>query len=243
VFGPQYLNGDPLWFPERGLNSLSILSYLSVAEHVTGDPKYGEAFDTLVKKHGYAQNIMYPKMQNGPGSGNQSDDEMAFMDYYGLIKYARDPVVRDMASFSFNSYWLLEQPELNPFFNFAYAGVCLNAAFKGPFMTFNLAPRGAWLEQSIDTLMRIPLDRCDWLQTNSHRKDIVPLPDFVREEGSMGLGCRRNGLVLPVDERHFNHWNCDPWELNQGGNGSALSDGTVFLLPYYMGLYHGFIAE
>jgi len=46
---------------------------------------------------------------------------------------------------------------------------------------------------------------------------------------------------LPVDERHFNHWNTDPFRLDQGGSGRYLSDGAVFLLPYYMGLYHGFI--
>jgi hypothetical protein len=47
--------------------------------------------------------------------------------------------------------------------------------------------------------------------------------------------------VLPVEERHFNHWNTDPYELNYGGNGQGLASGNVFLLPYYMGLYHGFI--
>jgi len=50
-----------------------------------------------------------------------------------------------------------------------------------------------------------------------------------------------NGKVLPVENRHFNHWNTDPWQLDYGGNGHELAAGTVFLLPYYMGLYHGFI--
>jgi hypothetical protein len=52
-----------------------------------------------------------------------------------------------------------------------------------------------------------------------------------------------NGKVLPVENRHFNHWNTDPWELDYGGNGGELAAGTVFLLPYYMGLYHGFIQK
>ena len=34
VYGPQYLNHEPLWWQERGLKSLSMLSYLAVAEHV-----------------------------------------------------------------------------------------------------------------------------------------------------------------------------------------------------------------
>ena len=80
--------------------------------------------------------------------------------------------------------------------------------------------------------------------TNSHRLDIVPLrretsePDSRRREGS---GYRVNGKVIQVDERFFNHWNHNPFNLDTGGNGHVLADGAVFLLPYYMGLYHGFI--
>jgi hypothetical protein len=57
------------------------------------------------------------------------------------------------------------------------------------------------------------------------------------------LGHRVNGKVLPVENRHFNHWNTNPWKLDYGGRGQQLASGTVFLLPYYMGLYHGFIQE
>jgi hypothetical protein len=56
-------------------------------------------------------------------------------------------------------------------------------------------------------------------------------------------GCRRSGKVLPIDERHVDHWNHDPWRLDQGGDGRQLADGASFLLPYYLGLYHGFIVE
>jgi hypothetical protein len=51
--------------------------------------------------------------------------------------------------------------------------------------------------------------------------------------------------VIPVDERYFEFWNLNPYSLNSGGDekgeGHGLGDGAVFLLPYYMGLYHGFI--
>ena len=244
VYGPGALNSDPAWFPERGLNSLSMLSYLATAGHVTGDAKYHDVADKLVREHGYAMNIMFPKLQYGPGSMNQSDDEMAFMGYYNLVKYARDPLVRAMASFSFHSYWTLEEPELNPLFNFMYAGASADAVFDDPYGRFDLSPKGDWLAQSVDTLMRFPLDRCNWAYKNSHRKDIVPLERYKREgRGARGCGYRTNGYVMPVDERHFNHWNTDPWELDYGGEGTELADGAVFLTPYYMGLYHGFIRE
>ena len=244
VYGPAAINSDPAWFPERGLNSLSMLSYLATAGHVTGDAKYHDVADKLVREHGYAMNIMFPKLQYGPGSMNQSDDEMAFMGYYNLVKYARDPLVRAMASFSFHSYWTLEAPELNPLFNFMYAGASADAVFDDPYGRFDLSPKGDWLAQSVDSLMRFPLDRCNWSHKNSHRKDIVPLEPYKREgRGARGCGYRTNGYVMPVDERHFNHWNTDPWELDYGGDGTELADGAVFLLPYYMGLYHGFMQE
>ncbi len=39
-YSPHTLNNDPLWFGERGLKSISMLAYLNVAFHVTGDEKY-----------------------------------------------------------------------------------------------------------------------------------------------------------------------------------------------------------
>jgi hypothetical protein len=49
-FGPSTLN-DPGWIEERGLNSLSILSYLAVAEHVTGEKRFRDALVHLVKDY------------------------------------------------------------------------------------------------------------------------------------------------------------------------------------------------
>jgi hypothetical protein len=69
------------------------------------------------------------------------------------------------------------------------------------------------------------------------------LPDSARDSGSAGKGYRNNGKVLPIDERFVEHWNHDPWQLDQGGEGRRLADGSSFLLPYYMGLFHGFVEK
>ncbi len=50
-------------------------------------------------------------------------------------------------------------------------------------------------------------------------------------------------MTLPIDERFVEHWNVDVWSLDSGSDGRSLADGASFLLPYYMGLYHGFIVE
>lgn len=245
-FGPKDLNQDANWWVERGLNSLSMISYLAVAKHITGETRYDDAIRKLVEDHGYAANIMNPKLQTGIGSGNQSDDEMAFMCFYNLLLYTSDTAWRPKWLFAFHAYAALEHPEMNPFFNFAYAAHGRTRTYRNPWGEFSIEPWGGWLDDSLATLRGFPLDRCSWARRNSHRLDLVLLPGQnsgdIYEPRHRGRGYRVNGKVLPVQERHFNHWNTDPWRLDYGGDGRELASGAVFLLPYYMGLYHGFIA-
>ena len=245
VYGPKDLNQDPQWHEERGLKSISILSYLNVAYHMTGDMKYRKAAKELRDKHSYHINVMWPKYQRGIGSGNQSDDEMAFMSYYNLIKYEPDPKLKKLYLASFANSWRQEEPEMNPFFNFCFASLAVDVEFTTIWGTFDLSPWETWLEDSIDTLRRFPLDRFDWRHTNHHRKDLILLSDHwadAYDDKIRGKGYKNNGKTLPVDERFFNHWNASPWELDTGGGGHVIGTGTVYTLPYYMGLYHGFIA-
>jgi hypothetical protein len=237
VFGPKQLNDDPDWWQERGLNSLSLLSYLRVAEHVSGDARYAAIADRLIEEHAYASNARVPKIQMGPGTGNQSDDEMAFMCFYNLLHYERDPDLRRVFGEAFHRYWRLEARERNPLFHFLYAARGRGEAYEHTFGVQRLDPTGDWLEDSLDTLRRYPLDRISWGLRNHHRTDLVLFP------GAPGRGTRRDGKVLPIDERFVDKWNHDPWRLDYDGDGRTLADGASFLLPYYLGLYHGFIEE
>jgi hypothetical protein len=248
IYGPQYLNHDPLWWQERGLKSLSILCYLAVAEHITGDPKYAAAARELIDREGYAHNAMFSKVQNGPGSGNQSDDEMAVECYFGLLRCSRDEALKTLMRSSFYHYWVNVEPDMNPFFNFAYAALCLDATATNPWGNFSVKPWRGWHEDAMATLYGLPLDRLNWPLHNSHRLDVVFLPpvrsgDVESPDEPRQRGNGVNGKVIPVENRHFNHWNTDPWQLDYGGNGNELGSGTVFLLPYYMGLYYGFIQK
>jgi hypothetical protein len=243
-FGPQDLNHNEDWYVERGLNSLSLLSYLTVAEHVTGEARYSEKIKELRENAAYHTNAMVPKLQRGVGSGNQSDDEMAFMSFYNLLRYTKDDGLRQRLLKAFYAYWTLEQPELNPFFNVAYAACAEGQTVSDPWGEHEVKPWEGWLKDSVDTLKAFPLDRSSWGHQNSHRLDLVPLPpqqsvDLFSSRGARGL--RVNGKVLPVDERYFNHWNTDPFQFDYPGDGRGLGCGTVFLLPYYMALYHGYI--
>jgi hypothetical protein len=248
VYGPEALNHDWVWWSERGLKSLSMLSYLTVAEHMLGDQKYTDHINKLMAEHAYDTNAMVSKIQRGVGSGNQSDDEMAVMCYYSLVKYTKNEELKHDMLYSFYSCYLLEEPEMNPFFNFAYAAYGQNVKYRNPFGNHTIGPWDGWLSDSVETLLDFPLDRFDWSHKNSHRLDIVRLNRQAAYEPAepfrpIRRGLRNNGKVLPVSERHFNHWNTDPFSLDYGGNGNGLASGTVYLLPYYMGLYHGFIQE
>jgi hypothetical protein len=240
-YSPGSLNHDPDWWAERGLKSLSILSYLRTAEHITGDPKYGALADGLVRDHAFAMNVMCPKNQRGPGSFVQFDDEMAFMGYYGLLKHEKDPKLRGMYALSCHNYWELEACESDAFYNFVFAVSCKDVTITTPWGVQNLAPDQQCIEDAVDTLKRYPLDLVSWKLTNSHRLDVLPLPDLVREGGAAGKGYRVNGKVLPIDERFITYWSDDPWQLDSGNDGRQLATGMPYLLAYYMGLYHGFI--
>jgi hypothetical protein len=235
IFGPEVVNRD-LGFGERGLNSLSMLSFLKVADHMSDDPKYANTYKMLIEEHGYAMNTLHPKFATGPGTGNQSDDEMAFMNYYCLFAYEEDPELLEGYMRSLLGYWMLEEPELCPLFNYMFAA-CLEGKTSrwGRFMR-----QSDFMDEALDTLKRYPLDRIEWEIKNSHRTDIVTISSGF---GGGGKGHRPDGRVLPIDERNVGHWNHDPWRLDYGGDGKRLNDGASFLLPYYMGLYYGYIIE
>ena len=273
MFGPAPLNDDQEWWEERGLNSLSYLTYLRIAEHMSyggfpdepgGGQRYADTAQTLLDNHVYGANLRNPKVQSGPGTGNQSDDEMAFMNYYHLLKYERDEALRSVVAHSLRQYWKLLQPERNPLFDFIHAAAIDGASYRDAFDDETYSRGDFPLDDAVESLVLYPLDRFDWVLSNSHRHDILLLREPVRRELAPhanqserpSSGARmdqeeRRGprghlideRVLPIDERFVNHWNHDPWRLDHGGQGRYLADGASFLLPYYLGLYHGLIEE
>jgi hypothetical protein len=146
---------------------------------------------------------------------------------------------------SFYAAWLNEQAERNPFFNFCYAAHALNIKVTDPWGPHAISPADNWLDDALATLKGFSLDRANWSSLNSHRLDIQTLGETSRidlfDADSSPRGYLNNGMVLPVENTHFNHWNTDPWRLDYHGNGTTLASGTVFLLPYYMGIYHQWI--
>jgi hypothetical protein len=237
VWAPERLNQDLKWFGDRGLNSLEILSHLKVAEHVTGDPKYTRAAKELVEKHSYAINTVDQKQVWPSEAVNHSDDELAFLAYYPLLWYERDPELRRIYLASLERSWQIERPEQSPFFNFIYAA-CRQAGFvedasKRPDKP-HLAPADYDRDICVEWFREVPSDLYEWSVVNSNRQDLG-------EVATNRFQQRRSHFVLPIAERRVMRWNGDPYELDGGSDGRSRDDGTFILLPYWMGRYHRFI--
>ena len=247
-FSPDELNRSEEWIPERGLNSMSALSYMLVANHVTGDQKYRDEYLRLALDEGYAMNTAtHAKYQSGPGSFGQGDDNKAFLHHYLLLRYETDPKLLAMYRHAIHQHWQIVKYEDNALYNFIYALHCQGVTWESAFVSIDLSPPDWWLDRSVEMLERFPLDLVNWPVSNAHRTDIVPLRDHTQEGGEVeNRGHRVSGRVLPVDERplvRLGGLGDEPWWLSSNSNGLLLRDGIRFLLPYYMGRAHGFIVE
>jgi hypothetical protein len=218
-WGPEEIWADP---DETGLRALHILSHLRVALHITGSPRYEQAYNELISKHRYHLLTRNQKV-NYPGRVNHSDDELAFLSYYPLFNYETDPKLREVYVQSLERSWQVERPERNPLWNFIYAVGSGGKEFDR--------------SEALLTLKQIPMDQISWAVSNSHRLD-VPI-DNLNDRFD-----RKQALtVLPYDELPMSKWNGNPYRLDGGNGGRSEGDGVYFLLPYWMGRYHKLIDE
>lgn len=237
VFAPEKLNHDLDWIVERGINSLELLSHLKVAHHICGGTKYAEAAKQLIDEHAYAMNTVDQKLVWPPKAVNHSDDELAFLAYYPLLWYERDPYLRKIYLASIQRSWLIERPEGSPFLNLIYASARQashwpNAAER-PTEAF-ISPEKYDRDRCLEWFRRVPQDTIEWRVVNSDRQD---LGELIKNRFDQV----RSKFVLPVDERRLIRWNGDPFELDGGADGRRRDDGAYILLPYWMGRYHRFL--
>ena len=222
VFGPQFLNDDPRWWDERGLNSAEMLCYLKVAIHICGDKRFKDAYEELIDKHHYLINTLNYRKGANWYAVNHSDDELAFAAYYPLLMLEKEPHRRAVLLQAVGTAWKGLRDEHASLYNFIW-GAGSRASCD--------------VEESVKTLQEWPWDLIDWSVKNSHRNDVS-----LR----VAPGGSRNKMeidrVLPPSERQVHRWNSNPYDPD-GGNPISEEDGTAFLLPYWMGRYHKLFTE
>jgi hypothetical protein len=255
-FHPEYFNSVWGW-EQRGLNSLVMLSMLNVAKHVTGGSKYDEPIKYLMEKHNYHINSMHPKEFFPADNVVPWDNNICLMSMYGLIKYEKDPELLLMYREALENAWLHISKQNNAFWDGLYgllAEEFTELADKGVFDSKDIFPENhlyapatkkEYYKSNLDndfilkTLQRIPMDLIGYSMDNTHRLDVVFDPSPGQEET---VGWRSDGYAVPVNERGHVRQDRDGFALLYSeGNGFSEHEGTFFLLPYYMALYHKLI--
>ena len=84
------------------------------------------------------------------------------------------------------------------------------------------------------------MDLIGYEMDNTHRLDIQIDPTPGQRPG---MGWRYDTYAVPVDERGHVRQDRDGFALlyREVGGGKSEQEGTFFLLPYYMALYHNLI--
>jgi hypothetical protein len=154
-------------------------------------------------------------------SWNHSDDEMYFVGYWGLYRYAFNDTLKQKYKEAIIDHWQAERPEKEGAWNI---------------MTALTGTDEFDLDEAVWYLQEHPMDLIDWVIMNSHRKDIELIEPNFREQTITE--------VLPPDERPVQRHNGNMFNLDRGrGNGtSEHSAGDIWLLPYWMGRYLGVIS-
>ncbi len=230
IWAPELINHNPFYRGLRSLNSLEILCYLKVAEHITGDRKYAQAALSLVDDHHYLLNGLLVRRGRGAEwpNLNHSDDELLYIVYYPLLTLEKDPARRRLLVESIARTWEeIEgeqsiRPEHNPFYNFIYGAT---------------TGRRCDVEQARETLREWPWDLIAWSTRNSQRHDVAI---------KTATGFRRNKTqldrVLSPAERTQDRWNANPFGADWGSDGRREDDGVAWTVAYWLGVYHGYLS-
>jgi hypothetical protein len=228
---PDYVNWFPPSIHDRRLNSAEIVAGLQLAYRMTGKQAYRAKAYELFEKQGYLTNLLSSMKLIAPTKGyvfrendmgnewNHSDDELAFFNYWTLVRFAFTDELRAKYLAAVADHWDFEKAERYPIFNFIFAACGAKEVD---------AAGAVW------TLRGTPLDTIAWRMSNSHRQDLTKLePNF------MGRELRE---LLPPGERFIARINTQPFILDHGDDTTDFP-GDEFLLGYWLGRYVGAIGE
>lgn len=219
-FGPDALNGNELWCWEKGINSLELMAFMRITEHLTGEKKYVDIADELLKKHHYGMNLLTYKRYDS--YANHIDDLLGILSVLPLWDYEKNEDMKKYLLLALRRQFEYERIEANPIYNFIYA------YFTGSH---------ADLESAIETLEDHPLDMFEYRTDNSIR------PDVEINYGPVEYGDGPQALnALPADERGLGRLSYEAFNLCKG-NDISYAPPSEWLLGYWLGRYYGLIAE
>jgi hypothetical protein len=236
-WSPEYVNSIDGGWSDRGIQAVELLSFLNVALHVTGDQKFADTAKMLRDKYAYHINAIDGRAVFPPENVVPWDNNLAFLSYYGLLKYETDPELLRTYRASLDRNWLFVSRQNDPFFNFVFTAVFPYP--EQPVGDGRQVDYEAVLKKGVRTLQGTPQLLLGWEMKNSDRLDVVQDPTPRQREG---YGFSVFNEALPIEERCHIRINSDHFDLDHSqGGGTVEYEGSFYLLPYYLGLYHGFL--
>lgn len=215
-WNPEYLL-RPYGYEDRGINGLEVLAFTYATYALTGEDKYKQGYDQLVK-WGYPENTIKQKKTFPPSQIAPWDDNLALESYMILLPYEKDPNLRSTYLRSLERTFEIKRMEKIPWFNFTYAA-----------LTGNDADLGAATQH----LREWPLDCTDYSYNNSHRDDLFVEEGYISYEGGIKAMSPREVAALRESRRAI--------VLDGGRNGNRIIEPTGYLRDYWKGRYYGFI--
>lgn len=211
------------------LNALLALAFAKVAARVTDEPRFAEAYRVLTAR-GYARTaaVARDKWWEYLFGVNHSDNNLAYLGYYPLIRLEDDPGLLDQYRKGVTRAWRVVRVEGNPLFAF------ITQAVEAPGWRDDEA-----LARAVDTLARFPFPKRDEIVRNSLRRGIC------RSWFDDRLGHPQACAPLPVDERPRSsfEWSSNPYRMDRMGDPRVALAGVDYLLAYWLGRRHGILSD
>jgi len=223
VWNPTFLNDDPLWYDERGVNSMQILSWILSAYSIEPDQKFLDAFHYLVDNYDYDTNVINAKITQ-PSDINYSDDELTFLPYFTYL-FSKSSRLSHEVKLSMKRTW-----------HFEFIQTMRSALWNIIYGTTGVEEFG--LKEAVWCLRTYPISQINWPVNNDQRTDFFWNPETGRTGNQEGL------KIFPYDELNLYRWNTDPFDSQsglEGGDGHSETDPSAWLLPYWMARYYGYI--
>lgn len=206
------------------LNGLQILGHMLAAWHMTGERRFYDAYETLIRDYEYDRVVAFSDdilTVTNPSIANHSDHELAMLAYHTLIRYEPRDDRRQLWIDSLVGMYQWEIPERQPW----WTGLVALAT-----------PGQAQGLDGLRTLMEIPADLRTWRVDNSHRKDATRRPNDRFDQPQWDT-------VFPYDEIRTMWWNGNPYRMVDGGDGRGIQSPTAFLLAYWTARYAGLVTD
>lgn len=219
-FGPQALNDEEMWFWEKGINSLELVAFMRITEHLTGEKKYGDVADELIKKHHYGMNLLMYKRYDS--WANHIDDLLGILSIMPLLEYEKNEDMRRYLLLALRRHYNYEKIEHYPLYAF------ILSLWTGGHTN---------IEECIETLEDYSLDLMDYKTDHTIRPDVEI--NHGPEEFGDGPQAR---WAFPADERILGCLSYEAFCI-KGGYDNRYVEPSEWLLNYWVGRYYGFIEE